>query len=196
MAQYSSRQRAFQLTERISNPLDLYGHLPFRMAVISNLLMLDRDICIRTASDLGPRELRVLLNIGSYMPISSADIAYQTRVDSYTVSRAVTVLKAKEYIAFESSEKSKRVKLLVLTDKGIALYREIAEKIDTRSDELTSVLSADEQKELIRMMALLEDKAESILAGQAELWREQEGDIPADQKELIRWRKKSERYPD
>ncbi|MBB1486742.1 MarR family transcriptional regulator [Oceanospirillum sp. D5] len=191
MTDTSSRKQAFRLTSRLSDPLDLYEHLPFRMAVISNLLMLDRDINIRTAADLGPRELRVLLNVGSYMPISSADIAYQTRVDSYTVSRAVSVLHKKGYLDFEASPSSRRVKMLVLTGAGKALYEQISIGIDQRSERLTEILTEQELAEMKRMLALLEDRAEAILADQAENWREKEGDIPADQKELIRWRKKS-----
>ncbi|MCW8999044.1 MAG: hypothetical protein OQK04_10040, partial [Kangiellaceae bacterium] len=83
------RKASFELSENIHSPLDLYNHLPFQIAVVSNLLQLNRDLGIRNIIELEPRELRVILNIGSYMPIKAADIAYQSRMDSYTVSRAV-----------------------------------------------------------------------------------------------------------
>ncbi len=187
------RQKAFQLTERLEQPLDLYNHLPYRVAVISNLLMLDRDIAIRSSADLAPRELRVLLNVGSYMPITSADVAYQTRIDSYTVSRAVSTLNKKGYLVFESAENNKRVKLLALTEKGIEVYHQLCDQIDQRADKLSSVLSQKEQSELFRMLALIEDRAEHLLANQAKDLQLAGETIPADQKELIRWRKKSAR---
>ncbi|MAC47254.1 MAG: MarR family transcriptional regulator [Oceanospirillum sp.] len=187
------RQKAFKLTERLDQPLDLYNHLPYRVAVISNLLMLDRDIAIRSSADLAPRELRVLLNIGSYMPITSADVAYQTRIDSYTVSRAVSTLKKKGYLIFEPAENNRRVKLLALTEKGIEVYRQLCNQIDQRADKLSCVLNQAEQAELFRMLALIEDRAEHLLANQAKDLQLAGETLPADQKELIRWRKKSAR---
>lgn len=187
----ASRQKAFQLTDRLEQPLDLYSHLPYRVAVISNLLMLDRDIAIRSATDLAPRELRVLLNVGSYMPITSADVAYQTRIDSYTVSRAVSTLNKKGYLEFESAENNRRVKLLVLTEKGIGIYRELCQQIEQRADKLSGVLNPEEIQELFRMLALVENQAEHLLANQAKDLQLAGETLPADQKELIRWRKKS-----
>lgn len=187
----ASRQKAFQLTDRLEQPLDLYSHLPYRVAVISNLLMLDRDIAIRSATDLAPRELRVLLNVGSYMPITSADVAYQTRIDSYTVSRAVSTLNKKGYLEFESAENNRRVKLLVLTEKGIGIYRELCQQIEQRADKLLGVLNPEEIQELFRMLALVENQAEHLLANQAKDLQLAGETLPADQKELIRWRKKS-----
>ena len=74
---------------------NLDEHLPFRIAVISNISQLGRDIDIRKITDLGSRELRVLLSVGTYMPISAAQIAFKTKLDSYTVSRGVKTLLTK-----------------------------------------------------------------------------------------------------
>ncbi len=189
----SPRQQAFQLSQRQERPLDLYQHLPFRIAVISNLLMLDRDISIRNASELGPRELRVLLNVGSYMPITSADVAYQTRVDTYTVSRAVTSLHRQGYLAFEESPTNRRVKLLTLTEKGQEIYKQIVPQIEKRADALGDVLTDAESAEFIRMLTLVENRAEQLLADQAREHQQLDKTLPADQKELIRWHKKSSR---
>lgn len=189
----SPRQQAFQLSQRQERPLDLYQHLPFRIAVISNLLMLDRDISIRNASELGPRELRVLLNVGSYMPITSADVAYQTRVDTYTVSRAVTSLHRQDYLAFEESPTNRRVKLLTLTEKGQEIYKQIVPQIEKRADALGDVLTDAESAEFIRMLTLVENRAEQLLADQAREHQQLDKTLPADQKELIRWHKKSSR---
>ena len=90
------------------------NHLPFRIAVVSNLLALNRDWDVRDMCDLEPREMRVLLNIGSYMPIKAADIAYQSRIDSYNVSRAVKALDKKQLIDFIPDSRSKNIKYLVL----------------------------------------------------------------------------------
>ena len=187
----SARSQAFELTKEIENPLDLTSHLPFRVAIVSNLLALNRDWNIRNLSDLDPREMRVLLNIGSYMPIKSADIAYQSRLDSYTVSRAVKKLLELGLIESQADSHKKNVKNLLLNEQGKALYQRVTIAMDERSKQLESVLSNDELSQFYQMLEKVENKAEQLLAEQALELMDAGLDAPADQKELIRWYKKS-----
>ncbi len=187
----SARNQAFQLTKENDNPLDLSNHLPFRVAVVSNLLALNRDWKIRNLSELDPREMRVLLNIGSYMPIKSADIAYQSRLDSYTVSRAVKKLLELNLIESQSDAHKKNVKNLLLNDKGKKIYHQVVTAMDDRSKQLESVLSEDELAQFFVMLEKVENRAEQLLAEQATDLIIDGFDAPADQKELIRWYKKS-----
>jgi len=165
--------------------------LPFRVAVVSNLLALNRDWKIRNLTDLDPREMRVLINIGSYMPVKSADIAYQSRLDSYTVSRAVKKLLSLNLIESHQDEIKKNVKNLYLNDAGKALYLELINAMDERSKQLESVLSEDEQAVFFDMLERIENKTEALLAEQASEFIKEGLDAPTDQKELIRWHKKS-----
>jgi len=189
----TARSQAFELTSEIDNPLDLTNHLPFRIAVVSNLLALNRDWKIRDMSELDPREMRVLLNIGSYMPIKSADIAYQSRLDSYTVSRAVKKLLMLELIESKADVYKKNVKNLLLNKKGKALYSRVIIAMNERSKQLESVLSEEELGQFYTMLEKVENKAEQLLAKQALDLVAEGFDAPADQKELIRWYKKSDR---
>lgn len=178
------------LSNKINNPLDLTTHLPFRVAVVSNLLALNRDWKVRGLCELEPREMRVLLNIGSYMPIKSADIAYQSRLDSYTVSRAVKKLHSSGLIDIELDKFSKNIKNLILNKAGISLYNKLTTVLKPRSEELESVLSEKERVLFYEMLGRLEKKTESLLAEQAMEMMKQGQEAPADQKELIRWYKK------
>lgn len=135
--------------------------------------------------------MRVLLNIGSYMPIKSADIAFQSRLDSYTVSRAVKKLLSLNLIESKADSKKKNVKNLLLNEHGEALYKRIALAMDERSKQLESVLSDDEISQFYLMLEKIEDKTEELLAEQAIELINEGLDAPADQKELIRWYKKS-----
>jgi DNA-binding MarR family transcriptional regulator len=164
--------------------------LPFRVAVVSNLLALNRDWKIRGLCDLDPREMRVLLNIGSYMPIKSADIAYQSRLDSYTISRAVKKLHTLKLIDIEADRLGKNIKNLSLNKAGMALYSQLSSALEPRSKELESVLSEHERSLFYDMLGKIEAKAESLLAEQAIELIKQGQEPPADQKELIRWYKK------
>ncbi len=186
----SARKKAFRLSDQVTGPMDLTAHLPFRIAVVSNLLALNRDWKIRSLCDLEPREMRVLINIGSYMPVKSADIAYQSRLDSYTVSRAVKKLHSIGLIDIHPDPVSKNIKNLVLNDKGKTLYHQLTSALDERSKELESVLDDKELSQLYQTLEKLENKAEQLLASQALEMIEQGHEPPADQKELIRWYRK------
>ena len=193
MVSKSNREKVFKLTQLIERPLDLIAHLPFRIAVVSNLLALNRDWHIRSLSDLEPRELRVFINIGSYMPIKAADIAYQSRLDSYTVSRAVKKLQGAKLIEIEADAKQRNVKNLKLNEKGKQLYEELVPALTERSQELEDVLSEKERQQFYTIIEKLENKAEEILAKQALSLIEAGNEPPADQKEIIRWHKKGQK---
>ncbi|WP_426360095.1 MarR family winged helix-turn-helix transcriptional regulator [Pseudocolwellia sp. HL-MZ19] len=155
-------------------------------------MALNRDWKIRGLCDLEPREMRVLLNIGSYMPIKSADIAYQSRLDSYTVSRAVKKLHSLNLIDIEADKFGKNIKNLSLNEAGINLYHELTAALEPRSEELESVLTEKERVLFYNMLEKIEIKAESLLAEQAIEMIKQGQEPPADQKELIRWYKKGQ----
>lgn len=165
--------------------------MPFKIAVVSNLLALNRDWKIRNLIDLDPREMRVLLNIGSYMPIKAANIAYQCRLDSYTVSRAVKKLLALGLIEVRKDEVKKNVKNLYLNDKGKVVYHKLITAMNERAAKLEGVFSEDEKELFFSMIERVENKIEALLAEQASAFIKQGLDAPADQKELISWHKKT-----
>lgn len=153
---------------------------------------MNRDWKIRELCDLEPREMRVLLNIGSYMPINSADIAYQSRIDSYNVSRAVKALDSKRLLDIRRDPKSKNIKILALNEQGKVLYEKLILAMELRSEELESVLNDEEITAFYNVLGKVEDKIEQLLAKQALNKIAQGEDAPADQKELIRWYKKGQ----
>ncbi len=136
--------------------------------------------------------MRVLLNIGSYMPINSADIAYQSRIDSYNVSRAVKALDSKRLLDIRRDPKSKNIKILALNEQGKVLYEKLILAMELRSEELESVLNDEEITAFYNVLGKVEDKIEQLLAKQALNKIAQGEDAPADQKELIRWYKKGQ----
>lgn len=185
------RKDYFQLTDRIDSPLDLYEHLPFQIAVVSNLLQLSRDVTIKDIINLEPREIRVILNIGSYMPIKSADIAYQSRLDAYTITRAVKKLQQLNMIELEHNQSNKKEKHWILSEQGIEVYKKICQEIENRNEIIEMSLSAQEKSLLMNLLAKMEDRVEMMLADNAQLKLLKENKLPADQKEIIRWNKKS-----
>lgn len=166
---------------------DLDQHLPFRIAVISNILQLGRDIDIRKITDLGSRELRVLLSVGTYMPVSAAQIAFQTKLDSYTISRGVKTLLNRELIQKESLPNNRKEKILYLTPSGQELYQKIVEKLENRDEELALGFSEPQKDLLIANLKKLEQQAVELVAEHAISEQDAGHDLSADQKEIIRW---------
>jgi DNA-binding MarR family transcriptional regulator len=185
------REQSFALTRLIDKPFDLYRHVPFRLATITNLLALDRDGAIREVSSLGLRELRLLLNVGSYMPIRISDVAYQTRLDSYTVSRAAKTLLRHQLIELQADPSDRRVQWAKLTESGVREYRRIVKIVEARGQVLESVLSPAEVENLRGILTRLEEQAEALLAAHALALLRKGRRLPADQRELMRWHKRA-----
>jgi DNA-binding MarR family transcriptional regulator len=185
-------KKRFPLSKTSPNPLDLYSHLPFRIAVLSNLLRVDRDPHVRRLTALGARELRILLNVGSYMPVKAADIAYQSRLDTHTVSRGIRTLLDSGLALLADDLTDRRSQLVSLTETGMELYSALVTVLERRSQRLAECLSEAEQVAIGELLSRLEMRAEEVLAEEV---LEQPGapdDLLADQKELLRWYRRSE----
>ncbi len=190
---YSRRKVKSPLSERLTSPLDLEAHLPYRIATLSNLLVADRDPLVRTMTKLGLRELRVLLNVGSYMPVRAADIAYQTRLGAYTVSRATKALAKQGWIRGAPDPDDSRNQFLELTSRGETLYRRLADLLQTRAERIAEALTRAERSALFDMLSRLEDRAEEVLAEEARACSDAGRALTMDQKELLRWYKRGPR---
>ena len=186
------RKLQFANTHLVAKPLDLESHLPYRIATLSNLMLVDRDPIVRQMTDLGLRELRVLINVGSHMPIRAADIAYQSRMDTFTVSRAVKTLRTEGYVDAVMDPADARVSHLQLSDKGLDLYRPLVQLLNKRAGRITEVLSAEEKVQLLDMLGRLEDRVEEVLADEAQVCAKEGATLSAGQKELMRWFKRSQ----
>ncbi|WMN59694.1 MarR family winged helix-turn-helix transcriptional regulator [Pseudoalteromonas xiamenensis] len=158
-----ARRDAFVLSTEIEKPFDLLAHFPYRIAIVSNLLILDRDPLIRYEMDLDARSIRVLLNIGSYSPITAADVAYQSRLDPYSVTRAINDL-TKRGLVKPAELSVGRAKPVMLSDEGVVLYRKLVELIEFRTEKLLAGLENDDIERLKVTLAAIEHNAEAMLA--------------------------------
>ncbi|PSJ63652.1 winged helix DNA-binding protein [Pseudaminobacter soli (ex Li et al. 2025)] len=181
------RKLTFPLSKAGGAPFDLEMHLPFRLAVLVNLLQAQRDPQVKAMTDLGLRELRVLLNVGAYMPVRAADIGYQTRLDPGTISRGVATLVERGFVVASSDPTDQRSSLVELTDSGRELYEQVAGVLGQRATEIEEVLDPGEREMLFDFLARLEDKAEEVLARHALERRRKGQSLSADQREMLRW---------
>ncbi|CAH9053264.1 hypothetical protein PSECIP111951_02506 [Pseudoalteromonas holothuriae] len=186
-----ARQAAFELSKNIEQPYDLYNHVPYRIAVASNLLAMDRDAYIKNLTGLETREIRVLLNIGSYGPINAADIAYQSRLDPYSVNRAINTLMKLALICADNDHAKQRSKLVKLSTHGLPLYEQVISHMREREASVLSDINEQEKQLLLSLLEKIELRAETALAQSASQLQAQGHSITRDQKELIRWHKRS-----
>ncbi|MCF6437091.1 MarR family transcriptional regulator [Pseudoalteromonas sp. MMG022] len=186
-----ARKAAFELSKNIEQPYDLYNHVPYRIAVASNLLAMDRDAYIKNLTGLETREIRVLLNIGSYGPINAADIAYQSRLDPYSVNRAINTLLKQSLICPDNDHVKQRSKLVKLSELGLPLYQQVVEHMRQREAYVLADITDDEKRLLLSLLEKIELRAEAKLAQSAQSLEAQGHSITRDQAELIRWHKRS-----
>ncbi|TMP39388.1 MarR family transcriptional regulator [Pseudoalteromonas rubra] len=185
----ANRKRALAVTNPKKDALDLAAHVPFQVAVVSNLLSLDRDPVIRSLTELNTRELRVLLNVGSYGPITAAEVSYQSRLDPYSVTRAVNALLKLGLV--QPTEVTGKSKPVVLTADGENIYHEVTAHVRKREQRLTAHMTEDEKALLETLLIKLELTAEEILANEVTEMEAQGQVVTRDHKEMLRWHKRS-----
>jgi DNA-binding MarR family transcriptional regulator len=172
---------------------DLEDHLPFRIAAAANLLAFDRDPDLMAIADLRLREIRALVDIGSLGPIKAADISFKSRVDHFTISRAVKDLSKLKLIHSEVDPLDRRSSFLTLSNKGILVYNKLIKVISSRTKILEEAFSADEIDSLRNLLKRLEAAAENMLSEKARATLVKNGEVSQDQKDLIKWNNKSNR---
>ncbi|QLE85863.1 MULTISPECIES: MarR family transcriptional regulator [Shewanella] len=189
----NQRQGAFQLAINDEELFDLYQHIPYRVAITSNLLAIDRDAKIGQQTQLQTREIRVLLNVGSYGPINAADVAYQSRLDPYSVNRAINSLLQAGYIEAASSADKQRSKPVQITAAGQLIYDKVVLHMQQRQTQLMQGITAQEQAQLLQLLEKLELNAEQMLANHVQQAQLQGQTVTRDQKELLRWQQRTEK---
>ncbi|ATD01448.1 MarR family winged helix-turn-helix transcriptional regulator [Pseudoalteromonas spongiae] len=189
----NKRQTSFSLSSKTNDAIDLYQQVPYRIATASNLLVLDRDAYVKQITDLDTRAIRVLLNVGSYGPINAADIAYQTRLDPYSVTRAINGLLKEGLIQAANDHATSRSKFVELSKAGIPIYQNIANYMAKRCEDVLDGISDEEQTLLMTVLEKIELNTERMLAQNAQTLKDNGGTPTRDQSEQIRWLKRTQK---
>ena len=137
--------------------LDLFRFVPFQLnrlaAEVSSAL--SAEYAARYGLDIP--EWRVLATLGfRHEPCSAQYVADCTRTHKSTISRAVTSLMKRQIIERVENEDDRREFRLRLTRKGADLYEELIPRLLRREQEILSCLSAQERKDLGRLLGKIE----------------------------------------
>ena len=144
-------------------PLTLATFLPYRLSVLSAVVS---DGLARTYAErygIGIPEWRVLATVGEFRSITAKAIGIHAHMGMVKVSRAAAALEARELIRRLPNEDDLREAFLILTPAGEIMYDEIAPLALSYQAELTAEFSADEGRELDRLIGKLLRRAKEKL---------------------------------
>jgi DNA-binding MarR family transcriptional regulator len=106
-----------------------------------------------------PTDLRILIMLGAYQPISVNEVSRGTHIDKAWISRSLRGLMRRRLIAKAPHPSDSRVSSLSLTSQGEALLREIA-PVAQKYQRL--LLQGQRPRDVERMLDLLSARAEAM----------------------------------
>ena len=143
--------------------LDLFKFAPFRLNRLAAEVSAALSSEYQERYGLDIPEWRVLATLGFRKEACSAQYISQcTRTHKSTISRAVTALLERELVERVANEDDRREFRLRMTRKGKALYDQLIPRLLRREREILTCLSAQERKELGRLLGKIEQSLDLI----------------------------------
>lgn len=132
----------------------LQAQMTFRFSVLSKLL--DRQMTeIASTVGLSLGEYRALATISAFPETTAADLVRYTGYDKSAMSRLVSELERKSFIAVVDDPKHGRRKNLTTTTTGKETLEAAAPLVDARRAGLSSQLSDEEEQIFLRSIEKL-----------------------------------------
>ena len=130
-----------------------------RIVRLSELILRIGTITFKDRFGVKPTDLRILVMLGAYQPISVNEVSRRTHIDKAWISRSLKDLLRRKLITKTSHPSDSRASLLSLTNKGEALLREIA---PVAEDYQRQLLQGQRARDVERMLDLLSARAEEM----------------------------------
>ncbi len=140
------------------NGFEMQEFLPYLLNRAAEEVSLDFQTYYKRRYGMLRTEWRVLFHLGRYGNLTASEIGQRARIHKTKISRAVSALEGRRFLAREKMEQDRRQELLSLTSAGKAAYDDLSaislkynEKIrarftseewETLSDCLTRLASA------------------------------------------------------
>lgn len=103
---------------------------------------------------LSAPHLSLLLAIKRHPHISQDELAKFTFVNKSTITRQIRVLEEQGYIQKETGD-DRRIKTIILTEKGEALHPVLIEYLDEVNDDLTQDFSTEEYEQFLNYIEMI-----------------------------------------
>jgi DNA-binding MarR family transcriptional regulator len=109
------------------------------------------------AHDLTPVQFAALVAIHTHPGIDATRLSAVIAFDRSTLGNVIERLETKGYIARKASREDKRIKLLYLTEPGVALLRDILPSVDRAQARMLQPLKPADRKTLLTLLTQLVD---------------------------------------
>jgi DNA-binding MarR family transcriptional regulator len=94
--------------------------------------------------------------------LTSTELCERCEEDKATISRAIEYLEKNGYLVCQSKTAKRYKSPIMLTDSGVAVGKQIADKIDVVLQDVSSCLSDEERKEFYRCLTMISDRLDTI----------------------------------
>jgi DNA-binding MarR family transcriptional regulator len=135
--------------------LILDAFLPYRLSVLTNRVSVAIARHYYQRFGLSIPEWRVMAVLGEMPGLSAREVAERTAMDKVQVSRAVQSLLASRRLTRGADKDDGRVVRLSLSERGLAIYREVVPLALKLEQEFLSVLSERERNAFEAMLGKL-----------------------------------------
>ncbi|RMF34079.1 MAG: MarR family transcriptional regulator [Alphaproteobacteria bacterium] len=144
------------LEDQLEKLRDLEGRLTFRLSVLSKLL--DQHAAgLLKDTPLNLTSYRLLYVVDTFGEISISDISRFTALDRAQISRTAGALARRGLVAFAADPRSRRKKLVRLTEKGKACFEALLPRFLERDRQLDEALGPEGREALWRGIGRLDE---------------------------------------
>jgi DNA-binding MarR family transcriptional regulator len=136
-----------------------------RIVRIAELILRIGTLTFKERFGVKPTDLRILVMLGAFQPISVNEVSRRTHIDKAWISRSLAPLLRRKLITRTAHPSDSRASLLSLTQKGEELLREIAPVAQEYQRQL---LQGQRLRDVERVLDLLSVRAEEIFQREME----------------------------
>ncbi|WP_435256655.1 MarR family winged helix-turn-helix transcriptional regulator [Thioclava sp. FR2] len=140
----------------------LKDFFPYQLAVTSaafSRLLVD---VYQRRFGLGRDEWRLLFLLAEVEAESSLDLGRNTSLDKVQVSRAADRLIKKGLIQRQTSDKDRRLWLYTCTPEGRAMFNEVRNLVEARSEAVLKTMPLQDRRALLRGLAALQRATDKV----------------------------------
>ncbi|SCZ67820.1 DNA-binding transcriptional regulator, MarR family [Epibacterium ulvae] len=138
------------MTRNESYKLDDF--LPYLLNQAADALSLTFQKHYRDTYGMLRTEWRVLFHLGSFGDLTAKEICERSNIHKTKVSRAVTALETKGYLARQTLENDRRHSVITLTPKGREVFEDLRSRAIHFDRELKQGMTEEEYQTLLKLL--------------------------------------------
>ena len=142
---------------------ELEYFLPYRLSLLTNTVSQGIAQSYRRDHDISVIEWRILAVLGRFPGLTASEVVDRTAMDKVAVHRAVKSLMARQLLQRKTDQADRRRRRLYITaNAGQRVLKKIIPRALQYERSLLEALSTDEIRVMDRIIAKLQEKAETI----------------------------------